>query len=254
MEAEAIEQEKAARSAVRSAAAPDVFTRYRGNHHTYMWKLFPWKAVGKLYFKTPWGGSSYCSASVNRNGVIITAAHCLYSRGAGWNTNVSFVPAERYGNAPYGTFTASSYAILTNYVTFGSTRYDVGVIKLNNNHYGNPVYHYTGWLGRSWNFAYNQHLHSVGYPSNLPNGTKHTYICAAESFKAGTNETAKGCDMKWGSSGGPWLKNYAPYEAGSNNYVNSVVSRAYTTPAQDTFEGPRFSSSNIVPLCSWAGC
>jgi hypothetical protein len=131
-------------------------------------------------------------------------------------------------------------------------RYDVAVISLDKNSAGKKVTDYTGYLGRSWNYGYTQHHHAMGYPSNLTDGTKYTYTCAAESFSAGTDVLGMGCNMTYGSSGGPWSRWFMPYRGGANNYVNSVVSGG--DPEVKTFYGARFSSSNIVPLCNDEGC
>ena len=56
-----------------------------------------------------------------------------------------------------------------------------------------------------------------------------------------------GCNMTFGSSGGPWIRNFTPQVSGAVNHVNSVVSGG--TPGTNTFYGARFSSGNIVPLC-----
>jgi len=63
---------------------PNIYTPYGVNYHAEMWKDFPWKAIGKLYFNTEGGGSGYCTAQViSPKNIIVTAAHCLYDRGAG---------------------------------------------------------------------------------------------------------------------------------------------------------------------------
>jgi len=61
--------------------------------------------------------------------------------------------------------------------------------------------------------------------------------------------------MTYGSSGGGWIMAYKPYESGSNNQVNSVVSGpSCAGDFGQTFVGSHFSSDNIVLLCNAAGC
>lgn len=231
------------------AGTAAVYTGYRVNYHTQMHKYYPYYTVGKLYFTTP-SGNSYCTASViSPNNIIVTAAHCVYS--GGWYSNWSFVPADRAGTAPYGSFAWTQAWVLVNWQNTGQTRYDVALIKLGNNSSGKPVTYYTGYLGRSWNYNYVQHHHTQGYPSSFDSG-KYTYLCAAESFNGGTDVLGMGCNMTYGSSGGPWCRNFAPYVSGMVNHVNSVVSGG--TPGTNTFYGARFSDNNIVPLCNAAGC
>jgi V8-like Glu-specific endopeptidase len=234
---------------------PGVFTRYSGNINTQMWQFSPWNKIGKLYFTTPGGGSSYCTANViSQRNILVTAAHCLYTRGQGWHSNFRFVPADRFGVAPYGVYGWQSAGIMTNWITIGGRRWDVGMIRLGNNlSTGIPVASYVGWLGRTWNQPYVMNLHSVGYASNL--STQYTHICAAESFNGGLDVLAKGCDMTYGSSGGGWLLRYHPYSSsGAHNLVTGVTSGPYPGWFGTTFVGPRFSSANFVPLCSFYGC
>jgi V8-like Glu-specific endopeptidase len=232
-----------------------VFTRYSGNINTQMWQFSPWNKIGKLYFTTPSGGNSYCTANViSQRNILVTAAHCLYTRGQGWHRNFRFVPADRFGVAPYGVYGWQSAGIMTNWITIGGRRWDVGMIRLSNNlSTGIPVTSYVGWLGRTWNQPYIMNLHSVGYASNL--STQYTHICAAESFSGGLDVLAKGCDMTYGSSGGGWVLRYHPYSSSStHNYVTGVTSGPYPGGFGTTFVGPRFSSANFVPLCNFYGC
>ncbi len=137
----------------------------------------------------------------------------------------------------------------------GGRRWDVGLIHLKNNADTNrPVTFYVGWLGLSWNYSYIQHLHSHGYASNL--SQQYINICAAQSFNSaieGIDVPVKGCDMTFGSSGGGWLRNYMPYSHAGNS-VLGVVSGPHVGGFGNTYVGPRFSSSNILPLCNMLNC
>lgn len=224
-----------------------VFTSYLTNYYSNMYLQFPYRAVGKVYIS----GGGYCSASVISPNVIVTAAHCVYDTSANrWYSGWTFVPADRNGAAPYGSFAWSSAKVLSGWINASGTvrRYDVALIKLRPNSAGRNVSYYTGYLGRSWNYGYTVNLHAMGYPSNLSSG-RYTYTCTAETFSGGTDVLGMGCNMTYGSSGGPWIRAFAPNVTG---YVDSVVSGG--TPGTNTFYGPRFSSSNIVPLCGTSTC
>jgi V8-like Glu-specific endopeptidase len=230
----------------------DVYTSYRGNYWTAQWQAFPWKVVGKLLID----GSGYCTAQsitgAPKN-IIVTAAHCVHDRSRffpGW----TFVPAERNGVAPYGQYRWASARILNNWISVGGRRYDVAIIRLQNNpSTGRPVSFYTGWLGWRINAPYVRSLHSLGYASNI--STQWTSVCAAESFSAsceGTDVTIKGCNMTYGSSGGAWIQGYKPFEV--SGWVESVVSGPSCTGTfGNTYVGPHFSSSNLGTLCSAEG-
>jgi hypothetical protein len=231
----------------------DIYTAYSANRWTQMWKAFPWKAMGKLLID----GGGYCTAQViSPKNLIVTAAHCVYN--GGWYSGWTFVPAERFGAAPYGQYRWVSATILPNWITTGGRRYDVALIKLANNPTtGLPATSYVGHLGWRSNFPYVRNLTSFGYASNL--STQYTSACAAESYFAGcqgTDVLVKGCNMTFGSSGGGWVDVYKPFESGSNNYVEGVVSGPSCTGTfGNTFVGPRFSSANLGVLCgTYGGC
>lgn len=232
------------------------YYRFPGNYYTSQWTAPPWNKIGKLYFSTPSGGSGYCTANVaSGNSVIVTAAHCVYTRGEGWNSNFVFVPAERYGVAPYGTFGWTSASVMNSWISDGGRRWDVGVIRLSGEaSSGQPVVNYVGWLGRSWNYGYEQYTYSHGYASNF--STQYTNICAGTTYSSaweGTNVLVQGCDMTYGSSGGGWLINYTP-NSHAGNYVNSVVSGPHIGAFGSAYVGARFNDDNIVPLCNAIGC
>lgn len=232
----------------------DVFTQYCENCGGVNLN-WPQITVGKLFTDK---GS--CSASVvSPNGVIVTAAHCCYDRsGRGsWIGGWRFAPAYRDGFAPYGLFNWASATVLNRWISVGDRRSDVCLIRLARNAAGRAVTDYTGWLGRSWNWGTTQVHHALGYPGNLGGGNK-KQLCVSESFSpssgcGGASVLNTGCSMTYGSSGGPWIRHYR-----NGNWVNSVVSgydgTSCTGSFGKTFNGPRFTSSNIVPLCNAAGC
>lgn len=232
-----------------AAGTRGVYTSYLTNYFAGMNRSYPWITVGKLYIDD--GG--YCSAAVISSTIIVTAGHCVYDVDYGdWYSGWTFVPADRAGSAPYGTFRAAWATALTAYINTGAIRYDVAVLRLNTNNVGRPVSYYTGSLGKAWNYGYVRSLFSTGYPSNLSGGL-YTYTCAAETFYKATDVLGMGCNMMHGSSGGPWLMLFRPYAPG--NYVNAVVSGVPgDEPMGVTYFGPRFSSDNIVHLCNAEGC
>jgi V8-like Glu-specific endopeptidase len=210
------------------------------------------KAIGKLFLN---GGS--CSASViSPNNDIVTAAHCCWDRSKNsWIGGWSFAPAYNNGNAPYGVFNWVSATVLTSWVNNGDTPSDVCVIKLQSDEAGHPVTYYTGWLGRAWNRSPVQNMNAFGYPGNI-GGANNLESCAAKSSaqtaSCGPGVLNMACNMTYGSSGGPWIMNY-----GTTNQVNATVhfySTACGAPFGKVFNGPQFTSSNIVPVCNAEGC
>ncbi|RTL25905.1 MAG: trypsin-like serine protease [Burkholderiales bacterium] len=230
-------------------AQTDIYTQYQetGNPNTPA-------AIGKLFLN---GG--YCSASViSGNNVIVTAAHCCWDRSKkSWIGGWSFVPGSNNGSAPYGVFKWAQARVLNSWINNGDIASDVCVISLQNDASGHGVSYYTGWLGRSWNYGSTLSMHSLGYPGNIGGGNT-LQLCASESFSpsascGGAGVLNTGCSMTYGSSGGPWIRDYR-----TGNHVDSVVhgydSSTCTGTFGQTYNGARFTDSNIVALCNAQGC
>jgi len=237
----------------------DVFDDSFVNVAKPLWKQFPWRTIGKLLITSPTGGSGWCTASViSPNDIIVTAAHCCYDRGAqSWMRDWTFAPAMRDTTAPGGLFPAISAVVLTAWINEGGRKNDVCVLTMGRNQKGRRLSSLVGWLGRSWNYGEVQHHRAFGYPSNIESG-KFKYECAAESYAncGDTNVLAQGCSMTNGSSGGPWIRQFRMFQSGAVNYVNGVVSGydGCTGTYGKSFNAPRFTDQNIVPLCSAVGC
>jgi V8-like Glu-specific endopeptidase len=224
------------------------------NQNETLWRQFPWKAIGKLL-----SNQGSCTASViSPNNIIVTAAHCCYNRSTGsWNSNFAFVPAMRDTTRPYGTFPYTGVRVPTAWITQGGRENDVCVLSLGQNANGQTVTSLNSWLGRSWDYPTTQHHFAFGYPANISSG-RYKYECSAESYANCGNSgvSAMGCNMTNGSSGGPWIRVFKKFQGGAMNFVNSVVSGhdSCTGTLGGSFNGARFTSSNIVPLCNDEGC
>lgn len=231
-----------------------VFTRYAGNQNWAFYQNVPYRMVGKLFSSA----GSCTASSASPNNIIVTAAHCVYNTGNNtWYANKVFAPAYRNGVSPYGTFPTSQCFVLNAWVNLsggysinGWAKHDVAVCRMRTNSAGQSLSSAVGWLGRSWNWGYVQNHHAFGYASNIT--SQYTSICTAETFYQTTDTYGMGCDMTYGASGGPSLRVHAPFQIGANNYVNSVQSGIYV--GTKNIYGARFSSNNIVPLCTAAGC
>ncbi len=246
------------------AGTAGTYINYDVNTINALWKAYPHKWIGKFTFTTPSGDAS-CSATAISNNHIVTAAHCVFdtpSRNA-WYTNKAFTPAYRNGSAPYGTFATTGCRILTSWVNLSGsydintwTRHDVAVCNVGTNSIGQTLNAAVGWAGRSWDFSYEQVHFNAGYPARDVNDTylsspaQYLRACTAESFQQTTDTLGSGCFYGRGISGGPWLRNYAPFQVQGN--VNSVNSGLFI--GQHNLYGARFTSGNIKVLCDAEGC
>ena len=209
--------------------------------------------IGKLFTS-----EGTCSASVvSPNNIIVTAGHCCWNRTTNaWIGGWSFAPKYNNGNAPYGVFNYQNARVLNSWINNGDIPSDVCLISLQNDSAGHPVTFYTGWLGRAWNYPPNQNMTSFGYPGNI-GGANDQEKCAAPSSaqpsSCGSGVLNMKCNMTYGSSGGPWIKDF-----NAGNHVNATVhgysGTSCTGPFGQVFNGPQFTSNNIVALCNAQGC
>jgi V8-like Glu-specific endopeptidase len=260
-----LEESALAESPAAADGTPGVYTSYIVNQNAALWKTNGHIPTGRLSFTTP-NGTSYCSASViSGNNVIVTAAHCVYdSTNNRWYNNWAFTPAYRNGAAPYGTFPYQTCWVLTSWINLVGNYAintwaddDVAVCKMRNNSAGQTLSSRTGWYGRMWNYGYIHHVHNMGYPFrnfnnvNVANAGQYLRLCANETFQQANNVLGGGCNWGPGISGGPWLVSYDPFDQ-ITSYVNVVNSGLFV--GQQNLYGGRFTSNNIVPLCTAAGC
>jgi hypothetical protein len=96
-----------------------------------------------------------------------------------------------------------------------------------------------GWLGFSWNQNPTLvHWHSFGYPANIASAQRQI-ICAGglaerDTAMAAPTPVGIGCDMTFGASGGPLIKNFSGV-GGSSNFLNGNVSYLYTNKPGELF-------------------
>jgi hypothetical protein len=197
---------------------------------------YPYRTVGKLTFQTP-GGSAFCSASLIRKSVMVTAAHCFQNFGSGNSsfTRFRFRPGHYGAGAatsaqikPYGVWTLLAFARAATWATgtdvgSGSARdNDLAVFIVKKGSDGKFVGNIVGYMSYGWNnYSFvtssktgNLHMAAVstlGYPALMDLGrimqrtdgpTYRTKVGGAKQLMQGSNFTG-------GSSGGPWVVNFS---------------------------------------------
>lgn len=240
---------------------------------------YPYRASGKLYFKI--GGETYfCSASLIKRGLVVTAAHCVVRFGGGddaFYTNFEFIPAYNNGLAPYGVWTGTPFAV-GSYVNGSDFCAVTGVVCLNDvavirltastslpNFPGTA----TGWYGYArgdWGFARptgfspqaSTLVNQLGYPAAIDDGQlEQRNDSMGYRDQAYASNTIIGSLMTGGSSGGPWLNNLGVRPAlngtsfGSDyspNIVIGVTSWGYIDAATKEQGASPFTKSNIFAL------
>ena len=236
---------------------------------------YPYRASGQLTFQKPNDNSTwYCSASMIKRGLVVTAAHCVANYGQQqYYHNWHFFPGRRSGVAPYGDWTVFQVWIKTAYYngTDNCAQYgvvcpdDVAVLILNTQS-GAYVGTQTGWYSYGWGgFGFYNgltHITQIGYPLCLDHGTlmerndSQGLVSASDS-----SNTVIGSLMCGGSSGGPWLNNFGvrPTLTGTGNGTafnpNTVVGvtswGAISNSVKHQGASP-FTTNNIVSLVTSA--
>jgi V8-like Glu-specific endopeptidase len=191
---------------------------------------YPYRTVGKLTFS-----AGYCSASLIRRSVIVTAAHCIQNFGSGNNlfSGFQFRPGH-YGEAgataaqiaPYGTFSwqtlvrPASWANGTDIGSGAARDNDLAVIALAKNASGQFVGDIVGYMSYGWNnYSFvtssktgNLHTAAVstlGYPADMDSGAimQRTDGPTYTTTVSGAGQLWQGSNFTGGSSGGPWVVN-----------------------------------------------
>ncbi|MEJ7805949.1 MAG: hypothetical protein WKG03_08530, partial [Telluria sp.] len=166
--------------------------------------------------------------------VVATAGHCVHSgTAAGFHRNWVFVPAFRDGVAPLrqwnwryvittpawvggggGVPNAADYAMIEfadQPMTTGGPLVKLGAV--------------TGWLGWQTASLLSNHTSKLGYPCNLDSCQKMQNVTSTNYRATAPNNVEYGSDARGGSSGGPWVQNFAVMSVGGGTGLNVAQNR-----------------------------
>lgn len=198
-------------------------------------KSHPYRMAGRLFFKDGAGNTYWCTGSMIRTGVVVTAGHCLNNGQGSWYNSWTYIPGYMNGYAPYGTWSNWVYGEITvDWLNGGGVvpnARDWAVLTFGMDGGGHTIGYYTGYFGYQYPSFFGQHITQLGYPGNMDSGN---YMQRTSSMVAsyGTNNGTWGSDQRGGSSGGPLAINLR------SSYDN-------TSPPQDN------GGNRIVAVTSW---
>ncbi|MGB6692046.1 MAG: trypsin-like serine protease [Terracidiphilus sp.] len=236
--------------------------------------VYPYRAVGKLFFNITSTGYSWCSGSMIKPGIVVTAGHCVAQFGkkkfqSGWQ----FVPGYWKGAAPYGTWTVAEAYVPTAYYNGTDScaqsgvvcEDDVAVLVLNTQkgkHLGSTV----GWFGYYYGGGFTSaglaQITQVGFPGGL-DSANYMERTDSQGFTSSSNSNNHiiGSNENGGSSGGPWVENFGLASAltgethGSfpaGNVIVGVTSWGPTSLSPKEDGASPFTSGNIKNLLATA--
>lgn len=132
----------------------------------------PWRWIAQLIITFPNGARSRCTGWFIGPRAVMTAGHCVFSRGnGGWARSIEVIPGMDAASRPFGSQIGTSFRSVTGWVNSSDPNVDYGAIILPNATLGNRV----GWFGfAALNDASLQNLfvNNSGYPGDKPFGTE----------------------------------------------------------------------------------
>jgi V8-like Glu-specific endopeptidase len=178
--------------------------------------------VGKVFFVLD-GRGYVCSGNsvgAGNGSVVATAAHCVHGGGFGesYASKWVFVPGYDEGAAPYGLWSAVSFAVPEQWSVVADDSYDTGFVKVGEVD-GQTLAQAAGASPIAFNQPRGLEYTAFGYPAAPPFDGETLKSCAgtaiADPFLEYQSQGIE-CDMTGGSSGGPWF-----LPSGAQNSVNS---------------------------------
>lgn len=200
-------------------------------------------AEGKVFFRDPTDGRNYsCSAGTVNSGkrrLVLTAGHCVHGgKGGQWMQNWVFYPGYQSGAGPAGAFPAYQMWAKTAWTQNGNLSYDYAIVITQNNSAGMRVVDRVGGNGLTVNPG-RPYVTAIAYPSNFQNGERQAYCQGQLSRRSLINGDQKlNCDMRFGASGGPWLRDYS--DSTTLGYIVSNQSYSLNSDGSGPEYGPYY--------------
>jgi hypothetical protein len=214
---------------------------------------FPTSTNGRIFASFS-EGSRNCTGTVVHSGVdnlrsvVLTAARCVFTEPlGGWAETVTFIPAYRDGNHPFGEWPVLDAFVPTEWIDGGENlHFDVAALHIPPDSSGETLEKdNTGGMGLRWNQGLGSRtVGAFGYPSVPPFTGDLLYKCLSATRSdfpqppgGGDPTLAIGCDLtQEGTAGGGWIINDLDIR---DSYLTSVFSYKVSGEKEVSF-GPYF--------------
>jgi V8-like Glu-specific endopeptidase len=153
-------------------------------------------------------GDHFCSGSVVDSAgrsLVITAAHCIHGgRGAGFNSDIVFVPGYRSGRAPNGEWQVKSLVVDPRWADSSDPDLDVGFLVLRRNG-GRDIEDVLGGDRLGTDRGFTRLVRVTGYPSSADAPV----TCVNRTTRQSSRQLRIACTgFPGGTSGSPWVTDY----------------------------------------------
>lgn len=163
--------------------------------------------VGAL-FSTTGSATHFCTASVVDSAprdLVITAAHCVYSKSGGYATHLEFVPGYHDGKRPYGSWAVKKITVAAGWRRDENPNLDVAFLAVGRS--GTRIQARTGGLRLGIRKRYRQVIEAVGYNDTDSRPVR----CQTKAYEFRWSQREMFCRDFWnGTSGGPWITGFNP--------------------------------------------
>ena len=155
-------------------------------------------------------GNHFCTASVVASpghDLLMTAAHCIHGgKGAGYNTDIVFIPGYQDGSAPFGVWTPSALLVDPRWAASSDPDFDVGFVVLRPLD-GKNIQDVLGANQIGFDAGFTNLVRVTGYPSsaNAP------VTCLNWTSQQSATQVKFECaGFFGGTSGSPWITRFDP--------------------------------------------
>ena len=229
-----------------SAKAKDLAAPVAPKTSTGATRLAFTHAEGRVFFRDPWDGKDKsCSAGTVNSGkkrLVMTAGHCVHGgSGRQWMQNWVFYPGYQNGQGPAGAFAAWQPWAKNGWTSNSNNSYDYAIVITQTNSLGQRVVDRVGGNGLTVNPG-RPFVTAIAYPSNFMNNQQQAFCQGTLSRRNLFNSDQQlNCDMRFGASGGPWLRDYS--DATTLGYIVSNQSYSLNSDGSGPEYGPYYDDA-----------